>query len=104
MKGNINRRSFLWLAGAAGVGMAAPNYSFGFGQKAISDLYPLLVDDNGNRITRLDEWLNLRELIKSRWHRYLGPLPANTEPPKITVVKEDRPEGLVRQYITYEGE
>ena len=104
MKGNINRRSFLWLAGAAGVGMAAPNYSFGFGQKAISDLYPLLVDENGNRITRLGEWLNHRELIKSKWHRYLGTLPANTKPPKITVVTEDRPEGLVRQYITYEGE
>jgi hypothetical protein len=42
--------------------------------------------------------------MKSRWLDYLGALEPNPETPVLRVLKEDKPEGMVRQYVEYEGE
>jgi hypothetical protein len=97
---NINRRKFLSVASAAGIGMFIPKDSF----LPLLELSPLLVDSNGNKITKLDGWLKQREVIKNRWLNYLGALSLNPNPPRIKILKEERPEGLIRQYIEYEGE
>jgi dienelactone hydrolase len=104
MDKNINRRNFLTLISAAGIGVMVPNRSCGFIIGNSQKLPPLLVDAEGTRITALDGWLKHREVIRNRWLNYLGAIPKNPNPPKIKILKEDRPEGLIRQYIEYEGE
>ena len=68
------------------------------------DLYPLLVDTTGNSIATLTEWKKQREVIRKRWLDYLGALEPNPNPPVLKLVKEDRPEGLIRQLVEYESE
>lgn len=46
----------------------------------------------------------MRNEIRERWLDYLGPLEANPRRPELTVVEEDRPTGVVRQLVEYEGE
>ena len=67
-------------------------------------LSDLLVDSYGRPIRSKKEWEINRKIIEHRWLNYLGPLPANSNTPKLTNLKEDRPEGLVRQLVEYEGE
>jgi dienelactone hydrolase len=53
-----------------------------------------------------DQWAKQREAIRQQWLEFLGPL-ASAErgpAPKLTVLKEDRTDGVVRQLVEYEVE
>jgi dienelactone hydrolase len=70
-------------------------------------LSPLLVDEAGQPITTASEWKKRREQLRQAWLKFLGPLPAERDPArpaKLTVVEEDRPEGVIRQLVRYEVE
>lgn len=72
---------------------------------AAPPLSDLLSDDNGRRITNLDGWKLKRESVRRWWLDFLGPMPAERKAaPKLTVVEEDRPDGVVRQLVRYEIE
>jgi dienelactone hydrolase len=69
------------------------------------ELSPLLVDPAGQKIKSLDAWLQRREEIRRWWLNFLGPLPGDRKaPPQLTVAAEDRPQGVIRQLVTYEIE
>jgi len=67
-------------------------------------LPPLLVDGQGRTIRSLQGWKAQRKVILERWLDYLGALEPNPNPPVLKVLKEDHPEGLVRQLVEYESE
>src|SRR5687768_2859266 len=68
-------------------------------------LSELLVDASGKRITTVEEWKSRREELRRWWLEFLGPMPAERkEAPKLTVVEEDRPDGVIRQLVRYEVE
>lgn len=65
----------------------------------------LLVDKGGESIKTKEEWLTRREEIRRWWLEFLGPEPAERGgPPKLEVVEEDRPEGVIRQLVRYDVE
>jgi dienelactone hydrolase len=65
----------------------------------------LLVDAQGQRITTVDAWESRREELRRWWLDFLGPLPAERKAaPKLTILEEDRPEGVIRQLVRYEVE
>jgi len=68
------------------------------------DLPPLLISPSGKPINKIRVWEKKRKSIKSTWSEYLGLIGSNPAPPAITVLDEERPEGLLRQHIEYEGE
>ena len=68
-------------------------------------LSPLLVDENGNKITTLAGWLRKREKIRRWWVEFLKPFSVERSgPPPLEVIAEDRPGGVVRQLVRYEVE
>jgi len=68
-------------------------------------LSELLVDNKGQRILAKDAWLSRREELRKWWLEFLGPPPAKRgAPPKLEIVEEDRPAGLIRQLVRYEVE
>jgi dienelactone hydrolase len=68
-------------------------------------LSDLLVDKEGRRIETKAAWLARREEIRRWWLNFLGPEPAKRDqPPKLEVIEEDRPEGVIRQLVRYEVE
>jgi dienelactone hydrolase len=68
-------------------------------------LPPLLIDGRGDPITTLDGWKARRRELAQWWLDFLGPLPAERKgPPRLKVVKEDRPTGVIRQLVRYEIE
>lgn len=68
-------------------------------------LSPLLVDEDGNKITSLDKWQPRRETLRKSWQEFLGPMPAKRHAaPKWDVIEEDSVEGVLRQRIRYEVE
>jgi dienelactone hydrolase len=65
----------------------------------------LLVDDQGRKITTLNAWTRHREELRRWWLDFLGPFPAERKAaPKLTILEEDRPEGVIRQLVRYEVE
>jgi dienelactone hydrolase len=73
--------------------------------KDAPQLGELLVDASGRRITTLESWTARREELRRWWLDFLGPLPAERKAaPKLTVVEEDRTEGVVRQLVRYDIE
>ena len=68
-------------------------------------LTELLVDGQDRRITTREGWEIRREELRKWWLDFLGPPPVKREAaPKLEVVEEDRPEGLIRQLVRYEVE
>jgi dienelactone hydrolase len=68
-------------------------------------LSELLVDAGGKRITTVEAWKSRREELRHWWLDFLGPMPAERKAaPKLTVVEEDRIEGVIRQLVRYEVE
>ena len=90
--------------GVAGMGMAIPGLAHGMIALNTPDLPPLLVDSEGNPIKSVSEWKEQREQIKKRWLDYLGVMNPNPKTPELNILKEERIDGLVRQYVEYEGE
>jgi dienelactone hydrolase len=102
----MKRRTFLGATGLAGAGFisgltAIANGRSGWGS---GDLTPLLVDGSGNPITTLPGWKEERKQVEKRWRNYLGIIEFNPSPPVLKVLREDYPEGLVRQLVEYESE
>jgi dienelactone hydrolase len=60
---------------------------------------------DGSRISTNEAWIAHREKIRRWWLKFLGPAPANRDrAPKLEIVEEDRPEGVIRQLVRYEVE
>jgi hypothetical protein len=90
-------------------GVVFAGFFLGFLKEEISisgnhDLPPLLFDSSGMPIHGLKGWIEKRETIKRIWAEYLGIIDSNPDPPAVTVLSEEKPEGLVRQLIEYESE
>ena len=100
----MKRKDFLRTMGAAGISMAIPGLAHGMIALNTPDLPPLLVDSEGNPIHSLSKWKEHREQIKKRWLDYLGAMNPNPKTPELKILKEERIDGLVRQYVEYEGE
>jgi dienelactone hydrolase len=98
------RSYFIKIAGLAISGLFIGTASKGRGLRDQDDLSPLLVDGQGNNIQTVAAWSKERLVIRKRWQEYLGIIPPNTDPPKIRVLKEDYPDGMIRQLIEYENE
>lgn len=68
-------------------------------------LSPLLVDQEGRKITTLAAWQKRRAEIRRWWLDFLGPVKVDRKaPPPLTIVEEDRLEGVIRQKVRYEAE
>ena len=68
-------------------------------------LSDLLTDADGKKIASLDGWKSRREELRKWWLEFLGPMPADRkEAPKLEILEEDRPEGVIRQLVQYEVE
>jgi dienelactone hydrolase len=68
-------------------------------------LSDLLVAADGRKIHDLDAWNKRRTEIRQWWLDFLGPMPAERKAaPPLTVVEEDRADGVVRQLVRYEIE
>src|SRR5262245_737760 len=69
------------------------------------ELSDLLIDDQGRRITTLEAWKKRRDELRQWWLGFLGPLPAQRmAAPKLSVVEEDKTDGVTRQLVRYEVE
>jgi hypothetical protein len=91
------RREVPWLAEVQRPPAALP--------KDAPRLSPLLVADDGRPITALDAWQRRREQIRRWWLDFLRPLKVERkENPRLEVLEEDRPEGVIRQRVRYEVE
>jgi len=100
----MNRRYFIKSATTAGVILGLMPKSLVASGDEKQNLCPILIDSQGKTITSLAKWKRQRKVIQARWRDYLGILKPNPRPPVLKVIKEDRPEGLVRQLVEYEGE
>ena len=100
----MKRRKFLAITSIVWAGSGCINQVKGLSQEKAEKLDSLLLDSDGNPITTLAQWKKQRDIIKKRWLDYLGALNQNPTIPHLKVIKEDRPEGLVRQLVEYEGE
>lgn len=73
-------------------------------QEHIEPRPSLLAPSEGAAIETLSEWQARRSSIRQQWSDYLGLLERNPNPPDLKVLEEDRPTGVVRQLVEYEGE
>ena len=65
----------------------------------------MLVDDQGHEITTLDAWLKRRSQLRQWWLEFLQPLKTQREKqPRLDVLEEDHPQGLLRQRVRYDVE
>jgi dienelactone hydrolase len=72
---------------------------------AAPKLSDLLVDAQGQKITSVAAWMPRRDELRRWWLDFLGPLPAERKStPRLTVIEEDRPAGVIRQLVRYEVE
>jgi dienelactone hydrolase len=72
---------------------------------AAAGLTSLLVDDQGRKITGLAAWQQKRSQLRRWWLDFLQPWAVKREtPPRLEVVQEDRPPGVIRQLVRYEVE
>lgn len=63
-------------------------------------LYPIITKDSS-----LSDWKLKREAIRNWWLRFLNPFPvAPSPPPPLTVVQEEKLNGVIRQRVRYEIE
>lgn len=117
----MQRRDFLaWCAGAS-TATLWPRFSLANTSRDVSwladvqrppqniptpekALVPLLVNDQQQPITTRDQWEQARTRIRAAWMKFLGPMPTQRPPIKLDVLKEDRPEGCVRQLVRYLAE
>ncbi len=107
----MRRTDFLKTMGLTGLalGFTAPALGFtgpAHGMMELNEgvLPPLLQASDGNTIRRVKQWKVQREVIKKRWLAYLGALDPNPKSPVLKVLKEEKQEGVLRQFVEYEGE
>jgi len=102
----LKRKTFIQTLGIAGAGFYSGLTALSNGKLNIGTggLSPLLVDKSGNPITTLSGWKKQRKTIEKKWNDYLGIIKPNPHPPLLRVIREDQPEGMLRQLVEYEGE
>lgn len=66
-------------------------------------LRPLLMSPRGKPLGTLEAWQTRRKELRAAWLEFLGPMPERPET-KLTVLREESPEGCVRQLVRYESE
>ncbi len=64
----------------------------------------LLVDGAGKKITTIVQWHPKRSELEQRWRKFLGPMPERRPEPAFTVIKEERIDGCLRQFVKYNAE
>ncbi|MCA9114128.1 MAG: dienelactone hydrolase family protein [Planctomycetaceae bacterium] len=64
---------------------------------------PPLVPGGGTKVESLADWQAARKQVRRAWLEFLGPMPERPEV-QLEVLKEDRPDGLIRQLVRYESE
>jgi dienelactone hydrolase len=64
----------------------------------------LLFDAEHRPIRSLEAWQRRRGELVDRWEKFLGRIEAPRAAPSLTVLDEDRPEGVIRQLVRYEAE
>lgn len=68
-------------------------------------LQSLLVDEAGKRIQSVADWESRRQQLRHWWLNFLGPMPAERSAvPRLNVLEEYRPEGVIRQLVRFEVE
>jgi dienelactone hydrolase len=68
-------------------------------------LSKLLRDKDGRPITTREAWEKHRTSIRQWWLDFLGPMPAERKSaPKLELIDEDKPEGVIRQLVRYDAE
>jgi dienelactone hydrolase len=100
----LSRRKFVKAVSLTAISFSIASRGSIIQNVKADELQPLLVDSKGRPIKSLSGWKKQRKVIQKRWLDYLGALEPNPSPPELTVLKEDRPKGLVRQLIEYESE
>ncbi len=65
---------------------------------------PLLFDREHRPINAFAGWIQRRAEFRKDWLSFLGAIPGPRPRDTIKVLKEDRPQGVVRQLIAYETE
>ncbi|MDX1945577.1 MAG: dienelactone hydrolase family protein [Pirellulaceae bacterium] len=117
----LDRRTWLAALSAAGAGALLPRSAAANEVPWLAEiqqppaqspadkikLSELLVDAAGQPITTLAGWRARREELHRWWLDFLGPMPAERDavkPPRLEVLAEDRPEGVIRQHVRYEVE
>ena len=64
-----------------------------------------LVGEDGKRLATLDEWQTQRRKIRDWWIAFLQPLELPPSlPPPLTVMAEDKVDGIIRQLVRYQVE
>lgn len=64
-------------------------------------LAPLLLSPSGTPITTTEAWRVERARIRQAWMDFLGPMPTQRSKVNLEILKEDRPDGCVRQLVRY---
>lgn len=90
-------RDVLWLADVQTPPALVPGVNGG-------RLDPILKLASGENVSTLDDWQRRRKELRDAWMTYLGSMPAERPAVKLEVLKEDAPDGCVRQLVRYEGE
>ncbi len=65
---------------------------------------PLLFDAEHQPIQTLAEWTKRKVVLRRDWAKFLGLFPGPKGADAYEVVREDRPQGVIRQLIRYESE
>jgi dienelactone hydrolase len=65
---------------------------------------PLLFDDQHRPIDAPAGWSARRAELIARWRAFLGTIRLPRAVPALTVLEEDRPDGVIRQLVRYEAE
>lgn len=117
----MRRRHFLRVCAGASAAAFAPRLTFADSSRDVTwlsevqrppekipatdrPLAALLVDDRGQPITSLRQWQPARARLREEWLKFLGPMPTERPVVRLEVMKEDRPEGCVRQLVRYLAE
>ncbi|AGA26239.1 dienelactone hydrolase family protein [Singulisphaera acidiphila] len=65
---------------------------------------PLLFDAQHQPIPTIEAWEQRRAELTGRWKTFLGTIAAPRARPQLSVLEEDKSEGVVRQLVRYEAE
>jgi len=65
---------------------------------------PLLFDAEHRPITTVEGWVRRRTELSKIWRDFLGTIPNPRPADSLKVVQEDRPDGVIRQLVTFEPE
>ena len=65
---------------------------------------PLLFDAENRPITTLEGWVRHRVELRKAWLAFLGTIPDRRPSDNLEVLEEDRPDGVIRECVSYQSE